>query len=48
MWSFGINNGYSRSKSVKNDKNPQKFNEAGRIEDFEHEKPYHTLPEYPV
>jgi hypothetical protein len=25
----------------------QKLNETGRIEDFEHEKPYHTRPEYP-
>ncbi len=33
--------------SKKNDKNLQKLSEAGRIEDFEYDKSYHTSPEYP-
>ncbi len=41
---FGINSGHFRSKSQKKYKNSMK---PVRIEDFKHEKPFHTLPEYP-
>jgi hypothetical protein len=42
--SFGTNSGYFWSKNIKTLKNSIKPN---RNEGFEHEKPYHTPPEYP-
>jgi hypothetical protein len=45
--SFGINSGYFWSKAQKNIKTLKNSMKPDRIEGFEHEKPYHTPPEYP-
>jgi hypothetical protein len=45
--SFGINSGYFWSKSPKNIKTLKNSMKQDRNEGFEHEKPYHTPPEYP-